>query len=299
MSFRTDEFCEELFFFERQVYAEDGEVFDLLFSEVKNTLLSEIPLGIKLRLCDKVAGSSRDLYSRFPDVVFENSVDHGLIFHLSTPFLPSSEDSTEDQIKDYFEHSLRGGEESLDSLVRSGRAFHLKGSTYDNIAFLSYTVKIYDQSIAEAEIFAAEINDRVANAYQPPSLFLCHASEDKPFVDKLAAELDKLAMFAWYDKREILVGDSIPEKINSGLGSSDFLIAVLSPRSISKPWVVREMSSSLMRQLSRDGIRILPLLLEPCDVPPLFTDFKYADFSSSFEQGMADLVAAIRNKKKS
>jgi hypothetical protein len=53
-----------------------------------------------------------------------------------------------------------------------------------------------------------------------------------------------------------------------------------------------------MRQLSKDGIRILPLLFEECDIPPLFSDLKYADFSSSFDQGMSDLVTAIQNKKK-
>ena len=101
-------------------------------------------------------------------------------------------------------------------------------------------------------------------------------------------------MFAWYDKREIFVGDSIVEKVNSGLESSDFLIAVLSPRSVVKPWVVREMSSSLMRQLGDKGIRILPLVLESCDIPPLFADLKYADFRTSFDVGLHELITAIQ-----
>ena len=57
------------------------------------------------------------------------------------------------------------------------------------------------------------------------------------------------------------------------------------------------MNSSLMRQMTKKGIHIIPLLLEACDIPPLFVDLKYADFSHSFEQGMFDLIAAIRRGK--
>lgn len=294
MLLRTDENCEQLFLRDKEVFAEDGETFDLVASDAGDILLSEIPGGIQAQLCDRVIGSPRDLVTRHPHAVFANSADCGLVAHLSTPFFPPTDDATGEALKDYFEQAIETGEHSLNPLKDAGRLLSLDRSIYDDIAYLTYTITMHDQTMAEAELFAAEIDARVANAYQPPSLFLCHASEDKPFVDKLAEDLDRRAMFAWYDKREILVGDSIVEKINSGLESSDFLIAVLSPRSVSKPWVVREISSSLMRQLRKDGICILPLLLEACDIPPLFVDLKYADFSESFEQGMSDLIAAIR-----
>lgn len=293
MLLRTDENCEQLFFRDEEVSWGD-EAFDLAASEAEDIPLSEIPVGIQVRLCSRVIGSSHDLVPRHPYAVFANSVDCGLVAHLSTPFLPPTDDATSEVLKDYFQRAIEAGEASLKPLKDAGRLLSLDRSIYDDIAYLSYAITMHDQTMAEAELFAAEIDARVTNAYQPPSLFLCHASEDKPFVDRLVEDLDRRAMFAWYDKREILVGDSIVEKINSGLESSDFLIAVLSPRSVSKPWVVREMSSSLMRQLRRDGICILPLLLEACDIPPLLVDLKYADFSESFEQGMSDLIAAIR-----
>ena len=297
MLLRTDEYCEQLFFRDEEVSTEDGEIFDLVGSDAGDIQLSEIPVGIQVQLCDRVIGSPRDLATRSPHVVFENSADCGLLAFLSTPFFPPTDCATGEELKDYFEQALESGERSLLPLKDAGRVLGLHRGIYDDFADLSYTITMHDQTMADAELFAAEIDDRVANAYQPPSLFLCHASEDKPFVDKLVEALDRRALFAWYDKREILVGDSIVEKINGGLESSDFLIAVLSPRSVSKPWVVREMSSSLMRQMRKDGIRILPLLLEACNIPPLFVDLKYADFSKSFEAGMSDLIAAIRRRE--
>ncbi len=297
MLLRTDEYCERLFLGDEEVFAEDGETFDLLASKVAHVRLSEIPLGIRVQLCDRVLGSSHELYTRSPHAVFENSHEHGLVAHLSTPILPPTQDSSGDGLHEYFVQSLESGERSLDPLLAASRVIEIDRSIYDDIAYLSFTITMFDQTFSEAEAFVSEIDHRVSNAYTPPSLFVCHASEDKPFVDRLVSDLDRRAMFAWYDKREILVGESIVERINSALKAADFLIAVMSPRSVSKPWVVREMSSSLMRQLSNQGIKILPVLLEACDVPSLLADLKYADFSGSFDKGMIDLVAAIRGSR--
>jgi TIR domain len=110
-------------------------------------------------------------------------------------------------------------------------------------------------------------------------------------------ELDRRALHAWYDKREILVGDSIVGRINEALAQARFLVVVLSPRSVIKPWVTRELNSTLMRQLDQQHIAILPVLVEDCSVPPLLADFNYADFRHSFDDGMAALVAAIRRKR--
>jgi len=294
---KTDEYCESLVADGKEVYAEDGEVFDLIASEHGDILLSEIPVGIQVQLCDRVIGSPRDLFTRYPHATFANSAEHGLVAHLSTAFLPLTEESKDEILTECFENAITSGKRSLEPLREANRIFSEDSNIYDDIAYLSYSFTIHDQTILEAESFAAEIDARVEGAYQPPSLFLCHASEDKPFVDRLALELDKRALFAWYDKREIFVGDSIVEKVNSGLEASDFLIAVLSPRSVTKPWVVREMSSSLMRQLGDKGIRILPLVVETCDIPPLFADLKYADFRTSFDVGLRELVSAIQRSK--
>lgn len=297
MRLETDRYCETLFADGTEVFTEDGDVFDLFAADHGDILLSEIPIGIQVQLCNRVIGSSGELCTRSTHAVFGNSADHGLFAHISTPFFPPTENSNGAILRDYFENAVTAGRLSLSPLQEANRVISLESSIYDDSAFVSCTITINDQAIRDAEAFMTEIDARIAGAYEPPSLFLCHASEDKPFVDRLAHELDQRALFAWYDKREILVGDSIVEKINDGLKSSDYLIAVLSPRSVAKPWVVREMSSSLMRQLGDKGIHILPLVVESCDIPPLFVDLKYADFRTSFDDGVRELVAAIKSTK--
>ena len=126
------------------------------------------------------------------------------------------------------------------------------------------------------------------------TLFISHASEDKNFVDKLVSELDPLAKKVWYDKREIFVGDSIIEKINIALREASAVIVVLSENSLSKPWFLRELNSTLSRQLRPERMSILPVLIEKCDIPPLLTDIKYADFTDSFETGLNQLIAGLQ-----
>ena len=123
--------------------------------------------------------------------------------------------------------------------------------------------------------------------------FICHASEDKSFVDSLAQHMDKKGLDLWYDKREIKVGDSIVERISDGLNRATHLIVVLSRTSVVKSWVQRELSSWLMRQLGDQSIKVLPVLREDCTIPTLLIDIKYADFRGSFDHGLAELVEAI------
>ena len=126
-------------------------------------------------------------------------------------------------------------------------------------------------------------------------VFICHASEDKPFVELLTTALDRQAIGFWYDRREIKVGDSIVEKINDGLSEATHLIVVLSTASVAKAWVKREMSSSLMRQLGDRSIKLLPILREDCTIPPLLADMKYADFREDFDCGFTELIDGLQS----
>jgi hypothetical protein len=48
------------------------------------------------------------------------------------------------------------------------------------------------------------------------SVFLSHNEKDKPFVKKLARDLDSHGVKYWLDEAEINVGDSLIEKIRFG-----------------------------------------------------------------------------------
>ena len=51
------------------------------------------------------------------------------------------------------------------------------------------------------------------------SVFLSHNSADKPFVRKLALDLEKAGVRCWLDEAEIKVGDSLLDKIRDGISN--------------------------------------------------------------------------------
>jgi hypothetical protein len=130
-------------------------------------------------------------------------------------------------------------------------------------------------------------------AAKNPHLFICHASEDTEFVQDLCSYLDSHQVSLWYDRREIKVGDSIVQRISAGLESASHLVVVLSPVSVTKPWVRREFSSAVMRQIQAASVIVLPILAEPCEIPAILADIRYANASADRMRGFQELLDAL------
>lgn len=121
-------------------------------------------------------------------------------------------------------------------------------------------------------------------------VFVSHASADKPFVDRLVADLAARAIPVWYDKIDLRVGESVPGGINEGLTGSKYCLIVLSKSSVASRWVTEELNAALMEQVARGGTFLLPALLEDCELPPLLRHRRYADFRTDYDRGLADLL---------
>ena len=129
---------------------------------------------------------------------------------------------------------------------------------------------------------------------EPRVVFLCHSSGDKPFVRQVYSDLSNLGHKPWIDEFEIKVGDSIIQKINAATASAGYLIIFISEKSSQSAWVQREWSSALSRQLSKNDIKILPALIENCEMPSIISDLKYADFRENYNQGLSQLLQALQ-----
>ena len=89
--------------------------------------------------------------------------------------------------------------------------------------------------------------------------FISHASEDKSdVVEPLAIELAARGAAVWYDRWTLQIGDSLSEKIDEGLASSEFGIVVLSPHFFAKPWPKRELNGLVQREIEGKKV-ILPV----------------------------------------
>ena len=126
-----------------------------------------------------------------------------------------------------------------------------------------------------------------------PRVFVCHNSEDKLTAEKIAIEIIKAGHEAFFDKWDIRPGDSLIEKISEGISDSSYLLVVLSRNSVKSNWVKRELEIALSRQIADKAIKVIPCLLEDCEIPVFLQPISYADFRGSFEHGIAELLPAI------
>lgn len=122
-------------------------------------------------------------------------------------------------------------------------------------------------------------------------VFLSHASDDKPFVDRLAVDLAKHSIPVWYDKLDLRIGESVPGKINDGIANSKYFAIVLSPAAISSKWVTEELNAALMKQVANGGTFLLPILLKDCTIPPLLAHRRYADFRHDYDSALKELLS--------
>jgi TIR domain len=98
-----------------------------------------------------------------------------------------------------------------------------------------------------------------AKLVQRWDLFISHAAEDKQDAAiPLFNALERAGMTVWFDTNELKIGDSIREKIDSGLVACQYGVVILSPNFIAKQWPRRELNA--LFALEEDGRnRILPV----------------------------------------
>lgn len=124
-------------------------------------------------------------------------------------------------------------------------------------------------------------------------VFVSHRSDDIDEARRLALEVEARGHEVWLDEWKIDLGDSIVERINSGLESIQFLIICYSGLGIDSPWMSREWMSTLARQLNGADVKILPVRLVGGNPPALLADIRYVDLSKDWTTGVNQLCAAL------
>ncbi len=125
-------------------------------------------------------------------------------------------------------------------------------------------------------------------------VFISHASADKPFARRLSDVLMASGVEVWIDEMVLLPGDNIIQKIEEGISSSDVIIAVLSKNYVDSKWAMQELSMFSARSLSEGTFRVIPALIEDCDIPIFLRDRLYVDFRHNFDDAAASVLRALK-----
>jgi hypothetical protein len=118
-------------------------------------------------------------------------------------------------------------------------------------------------------------------------VFLSHTRADKVFARRLTADLESLGFSVWFDEWELRVGDSLIERVESGIEASHWMIVVLSPAAIRSQWVLKELRSGLTKEIGSASVFVLPALCRRTVLPSFIRDKFYADFTKSYETGLS------------
>jgi hypothetical protein len=132
-----------------------------------------------------------------------------------------------------------------------------------------------------------------------PSAFVCHSSADKVNARKIAIGLAARGIRPWIDEAEIRTGDSLIEKIESGIQSTTCLLPILTVSSVNSQWCREELKMAMAMQIRSKVKHVLPILMEDCKIPGFLLEKAYADFRNWDEYSDDDrldrLAADIRD----
>jgi hypothetical protein len=124
-------------------------------------------------------------------------------------------------------------------------------------------------------------------------VYLSHSRLDKEIVERLADDLRAAGVKVWIDDDLIKVGQVIPEEIQNGITSSDYVVVWLTKNAIESGWVKREWMPKYMDEISNNKISVLTCLAEDCDIPELLKSKKHANFIKGYTIGRRELFEAL------
>ena len=132
-----------------------------------------------------------------------------------------------------------------------------------------------------------------------PRIFISHQNADKDTARLIANSLKKENFRVWFDEFEIVVGDSIIESVEEGIGKSDFFLILLSKSATQSKWVRKEYEVANSFILSGEKMKVLPVLLEECDIPSFLRPIAYADLRNiNIEEGIESIMGSIKTHVK-
>lgn len=112
-------------------------------------------------------------------------------------------------------------------------------------------------------------------------IFLSHSHLDKRFVQQLAGDLALHGVRVWIDQAEMMIGDSLLQKISSAISEMEYVGVIISQHSVDSNWVKFELKLAMSLEIGGGKVKVLPLLVDDCKFPDFLNDKVYADFRTA------------------
>lgn len=110
-------------------------------------------------------------------------------------------------------------------------------------------------------------------------VFLSYARRDEANAVVIESELRRRGHRVWRDRSDMVAGVAWADSIDDAIRKADHVVVVLTRRSVRSEQVNREVELAL-----DEGIRIVPILLEDCDLPDRLRSVNCIDWRSRFDE---------------
>ena len=131
----------------------------------------------------------------------------------------------------------------------------------------------------------------------PLTVFISHAGADSEFAQWIADGLGKVGIRARLDQTEIKAGDNVVAWMSGAIGESDYVLVLLSAKSVDRYWVQMEWSNALMKEAHLRRTFVIPAILpdlEDARIPDLLRVKSSLDFRTDPEQAFLRLVSRLK-----
>ncbi|MGC4086898.1 MAG: tetratricopeptide repeat protein [Polyangiaceae bacterium] len=130
--------------------------------------------------------------------------------------------------------------------------------------------------------------------------FISYACADHEWVHELADNLFRLGVRVWLDKYELQFGDVIVPKLEDGIRRAKVGALILSPASVTRPWVQEEYAAIMTRSIAGQQ-RLIPVLFQDVELPPFVASRRWFDFraadSEAYLRRVRELAAALQGDR--
>ena len=124
-------------------------------------------------------------------------------------------------------------------------------------------------------------------------IFISYSHADQEFVKGLAGALHEAGEDVWWDRWEILAGDSLIDKIfEEGLSRAAAFVVVISSESVRSKWVRQELDIATVRKI--EGVtKIIPVVVGDAEIPSALRALLWIDMRQNFEDGVQRIINSV------
>jgi hypothetical protein len=112
-------------------------------------------------------------------------------------------------------------------------------------------------------------------------VFVSYGHQDADWVGVLAANLHRDGFDVFLDQWELVGGDRVTGRLEEGVRNSTSGVLVVSPHSLSRPWVREEYEALLRQAVEIPERRLIPVLYLDAELPPFLASRQWVDFRTA------------------